>query len=562
MIIRTELFRTLGGYDTALTCGEDLDLLCRLVASGYRLIYLNEPLYRYVRRSGSITSSHTIRERPEDLLRVMTKLDPRVEHEGYCSPLSVREFACFQCERLLRLAWAEVVAGDRATAQEYLARIGELPGPAVIHRLLHRLSGRTWPVTKLLLAANRRMKAVHHYCRRWGVRRGGEVPRRAWGCLGEGIRQRRTAPASACLKPRRSRPTTATAEARGAIALVPEPLVSIIVPAYNEEQRISAALESLRAQTWPNLEVIVVNDGSTDDTSGVVRRGFPEVTLVEKENEGLARAYNSGAEVAHGEYIGFLDADDRFAPEKTARQMEVLLGEPNVGAVGTNGMVFSGPLQYPAQSPRWPRLKQISVLDIFNGIHPIGTSVMLPMVVFNEIGRYGHEVRRQDDLDLFRRVITAGKRVLLLNEPLYLITRHFSSRSTQSFTVRVEDILDTTATMDPRSHPAAAKVITPEEYSEVAGRIILRGLYHAWCEDDRALIDRLFRRAAELPVPPRSLAGLDCLATDETWQAFGRLVRRRHTIEHLRRMVRQWGVIGAVQHMLVLRREEQLRTTV
>ncbi len=343
---------------------------------------------------------------------------------------------------------------------------------------------------------------------------------------------------------------------------MPEPLVSIIVPAYNEEQRISAALESLRAQTWPNLEVIVVNDGSTDDTSGVVRRGFPEVTLVEKENEGLARAYNSGAEVAHGEYIGFLDADDRFAPEKTARQMEVLLGEPNVGAVGTNGIVFSGPLQYPAQSPRWPRLKQLSVLDIFNGIHPIGTSVMLPMAVFNEIGRYGHEVRRQDDLDLFRRVITAGKRVLLLNEPLYLITRRFSSLSTQSFTARVEDVLDTTATMDPRSHPAAAKVITPEEYSEVAGRIILRGLYHAWCEDDRVLIDRLFRRAAELPVPPRSLAGLDCLATDETWQAFGRLVRRRHTIEHLRRMVRQWGVIGAVQHMLVLRREEQLRTTV
>lgn len=338
-----------------------------------------------------------------------------------------------------------------------------------------------------------------------------------------------------------------------------EPLVSIIVPAYNEEQRISAALESLRAQTWPNLEVIVVNDGSTDDTSGVVRRGFPEVVLVEKQNEGLARAYNSGADLARGEYIGFLDADDRFAPEKTARQMEVLLGEPDVGAVGTNGIVFSGPLQYPAQSPRWPRLKEISVLDVFNGIHPIGTSVMLPMEVFNAVGRYGHEVRRQDDLDLFRRVLMAGKRVLLLNEPLYLITRHFSSRSTQSFTVRVEGILDTTAAMDPRANPAAARVITPEQYSEVAGRIILRGLYHAWREDNRELIDRLFLRAAQLPVPPRSLSGLDCLATDETWGAFGRLLRRRHMIEHLRRMVRQWGVIGAVEHMLALRREERLR---
>lgn len=168
MIIRTELFRALGGYDTALTCGEDLDLLCRLVASGHRLIYLNEPLYRYVRRSGSITS-HTIRERPEDLLRVVDKLDPRVEHEGYRSPLSVREFARFQGERLLRLAWAELVAGNDEAARGYLARIGELPGPGCAHRLLHGLSGRAWSVTKLLLAANRRVKAAHHYCRRWGA---------------------------------------------------------------------------------------------------------------------------------------------------------------------------------------------------------------------------------------------------------------------------------------------------------------------------------------------------------------------------------------------------------
>ncbi len=338
-----------------------------------------------------------------------------------------------------------------------------------------------------------------------------------------------------------------------------EPLVSIIIPAFNEEQRISAALDSLQAQTWPNLEIIVVNDGSTDDTSGVVRRGYPDVVLIEKENEGLARAYNSGAEVAHGEYIGFLDADDRFAPEKTARQMEVLLSEPNVGAVGTNGIVFSGPLRYPAQSPRWPRVKDISVLDIFNGIHPIGTSMMLSKKVFNEVGRYGHEIQRQDDLDLFRRVIMAGKRVLLLNEPLYLITRHFSSRSTQSFTVRVEAILDTTAAMDPRKHPAAAAVITPQQYAEAAGRIILRGLYHAHREGDRDLIERLLARAADLPIMPRSLSGLQRLATGQSWGAFGREVRRRHGIEHLRRMVRQWGVIGAIQHMLVLRRETRLR---
>ncbi len=168
MIIRTELFRALGGYDTALTCGEDLDLLCRLVASGHRLLYLNELLYRYVRRSGSITA-HTIRERPEDLLRVVARLDPRVGHEGYRSPLSEREFARFQGERLLRLAWAELQAADRARAEAYLARIGELPGPSGFQRLLHHLARRAWRPARLLLAANRRLKAVYHYCRRWGA---------------------------------------------------------------------------------------------------------------------------------------------------------------------------------------------------------------------------------------------------------------------------------------------------------------------------------------------------------------------------------------------------------
>ena len=199
----------------------------------------------------------------------------------------------------------------------------------------------------------------------------------------------------------------------------------------------------------------MVNDGSTDDTSGYRRASW--VTLVEKENRAW-RALNPGAEVAHGEYR-LPRRHDRFAPEDRA-QMEVLLGEPNVGAVGTNGIVFSGPLQYPAQSPRWPRLKQLSVLDIFNGIHPIGTSVMLPMAVFNEIGRYGHEVRRQDDLDLFRRVITAGKRVLFAQRAALSDYPTFSSVARRALP-RVEDVRYDRDDGS-RSHPAAAKVITPD----------------------------------------------------------------------------------------------------
>ena len=99
-------------------------------------------------------------------------------------------------------------------------------------------------------------------------------------------------------------------------------LVSIIIPAYQEEKRIGRCLQSIAASTYRNLEVIVVNDGSTDGTEKVVRdfkkkngSKILSIHVITISNGGAARARNHGLRLAKGEYIGFIDADDMIHPQ-------------------------------------------------------------------------------------------------------------------------------------------------------------------------------------------------------------------------------------------------------
>ncbi len=91
------------------------------------------------------------------------------------------------------------------------------------------------------------------------------------------------------------------------------PLVSIVIPTYNYCRYIGKALQSCLDQTYKNLEVIVVDDGSTDDTRRVLE-GFPHVVYLFQENQGVSPARNRGVAYARGRFIAFLDADDYLLP--------------------------------------------------------------------------------------------------------------------------------------------------------------------------------------------------------------------------------------------------------
>jgi len=102
------------------------------------------------------------------------------------------------------------------------------------------------------------------------------------------------------------------------------PLVSVLIPAFNAEHTIGDTLRSAFAQTWPNIEVIVVNDGSRDRTADIVgAAGDRRVRMIEQVNQGAAAARNTAYSACRGDLIQWLDADDLLAPDKIARQVEM-----------------------------------------------------------------------------------------------------------------------------------------------------------------------------------------------------------------------------------------------
>lgn len=104
-----------------------------------------------------------------------------------------------------------------------------------------------------------------------------------------------------------------------------EPLVSILIPAFNSERWIGEAIESALGQTWRNKEILVVDDGSTDQTLSVARKfASASISVVTQSNQGAARARNKAYSLSQGDYIQWLDADDLLAPQKIARQIHAI----------------------------------------------------------------------------------------------------------------------------------------------------------------------------------------------------------------------------------------------
>jgi glycosyltransferase involved in cell wall biosynthesis len=109
-------------------------------------------------------------------------------------------------------------------------------------------------------------------------------------------------------------------------------LVSVIIPVYNGESFLGEAIESILAQTYSPLELIVVDDGSTDRTSEIAR-SYPQIIYIRQTNGGTAAARNQGIQAARGEYLAFLDSDDVWLPGKLTLQMKAFEADPTLEIV-------------------------------------------------------------------------------------------------------------------------------------------------------------------------------------------------------------------------------------
>src|SRR5262245_37117446 len=199
---------------------------------------------------------------------------------------------------------------------------------------------------------------------------------------------------------------------------------SIVIPAYNQAAYLAEALESALAQTHPDLEVIVVDDGSTDETADVCLRfgGAARVRVVRTENRGVAEARNRGIAEATGDYLCFLDADDRYHRGKIARQAAQLDRDPHLGFVYCDIREIDqhgAPLDRDYSVGRERRLLNGDITPslLRGGFFPPHV-VMVRKTALAAIGGFDGALGGNADLDLRLRLSSAGFRAEYLDERL------------------------------------------------------------------------------------------------------------------------------------------------
>jgi glycosyltransferase involved in cell wall biosynthesis len=173
------------------------------------------------------------------------------------------------------------------------------------------------------------------------------------------------------------------------------PLVSVIVPVYNRERFLAAALDSVFAQDYRPLEVIVVDDGSTDGTAAVAR-SYPEVRYLYQSNQGVAAARNAGVAASRGELLAFLDSDDLWASNKLSSQVGFLLAHPQVGLVLCHMDTF---LEPGIERPAWIKP------HLLEGANPanLPSALVVRRSVFERVGNFDAAYVVSEDVDWFAR---------------------------------------------------------------------------------------------------------------------------------------------------------------
>jgi glycosyltransferase involved in cell wall biosynthesis len=183
-------------------------------------------------------------------------------------------------------------------------------------------------------------------------------------------------------------------------------LVSVVIPSYNQAYFLHEAIESVLAQTYPHLEVVVVDDGSTDNTVEVASR-YPGVKYIRQENRGLAGARNTGIRHSTGQYLIFLDADDRLTPNALESGLACFEAHPESAFVwgrcrfvALDGAVLGDDLGFTVESDHYAAMLRRSYI-------PMHATVMFRRTVFEAVGPYDISLKVCEDYDLYLRITRA-----------------------------------------------------------------------------------------------------------------------------------------------------------
>lgn len=286
------------------------------------------------------------------------------------------------------------------------------------------------------------------------------------------------------------------------------PLISIIIPVYNVQEYVEACLFSVMGQTYPNLEIIAVDDGSTDD-SGKICEKFADkderITVIHKSNGGLSSARNAGTDIAKGDYICYIDSDDAIDPSFTEKLYDICAGEECDMAVC--GIRYGHPeMEDETNSAGGCKTKVVSGVDLlwdfYGGEHIPITVAWNKMYRRDLIGdiRYPEGRIHEDEATTFKYLYKA-KRVGWTNEKLYHYTMRSGSIMQSEFNPKRLQILDAYAdrrdfykTNADSGDQNAERLLIREEYCYLSEILLMYGKVKKVLPDRKDLVKTLFDR--------------------------------------------------------------------
>ena len=242
-----------------------------------------------------------------------------------------------------------------------------------------------------------------------------------------------------------------------------EPTISVVIPLYNKQLEIGAAVRSALAQTRPPQEIIVVDDGSTDGGAEVVRAiGSPLVRFVRQPNAGVCAARNRGIAESTGEYIALLDADDTWEPGFLEEIAAMIAEFPGCGVYSTAFNIVSHDGRFPARTPSERGVVANFFRDSAHRYISIPSASAVPRAVFEAVGGFPEGMKIGGDMYMWIK-IARRYAVCFSPKPLANYSKVASNRSASSYTPE-----RTRYSFEELYDPSA-----PEEYNEFVARAAL-----------------------------------------------------------------------------------------
>jgi GT2 family glycosyltransferase len=278
-------------------------------------------------------------------------------------------------------------------------------------------------------------------------------------------------------------------------------MVSIITPAFNAARFVRQTLDSARAQTFTDFELLVADDGSTDETAAIVHaytQRDARIRLIRRSHQGVCAARNSAITEARGQLLALLDSDDVWFPEYLAEQVEIMRRRPDVAVLSANAINLGGALdgQTLFAWSRRSRLRKVSLQTLVRAEDSMSILVLMRREVVDAIGAFDVTLPRSEDYDLWLRAARAGFRIAVNAKPLGLYRRRPDSNSADE--VRMLHAITTALfKLRERCSDPEIQLLVDRQVARLARRALLVTARTALLQGDRAQLQTQFTALAE-----------------------------------------------------------------